>query len=138
MRGLISSSRLHFFVLCAVLGVALHVRGDEPPPPASKQRDTGGSATKKTADEKRPDKKTPRPALPGSRTFLVAIEGDIDLGLAPYVERVLADVGENDAVLFRVNTFGGRIDAAVRIRDAILNTRAYTIGFVDKRAISAG
>src|SRR6185436_4449546 len=78
----------------------------------------------------------PPPAEPGSRTLLVQI--DIDLGLAPYVERVLEDVDKKDTVVFRVNTFGGRIDAAVRIRDAILNSHAYTVAFIDKRAISAG
>ncbi|MFN0300509.1 MAG: NfeD family protein, partial [Burkholderiales bacterium] len=42
------------------------------------------------------------------------------------------------AVILEINTFGGRVDAAVQIRDALLNARVRTVAFVDKRAISAG
>lgn len=68
------------------------------------------------------------------------IAGDIDLGLAPYVKRVIeeAEINMADAVLFKINTFGGRVDAATQIKDAILNSKVPTIAFIDKRAISAG
>lgn len=68
------------------------------------------------------------------------IEGDIDLGLAPFVKRVINEAGEANAtaIIFRINTFGGRVDAATQIKDAILNSRVKTIAFIDKRAISAG
>jgi membrane-bound serine protease (ClpP class) len=64
----------------------------------------------------------------------------IDLGLAPFVERVLQNAEEiqADAVILEVNTFGGRVDAAVVIRDALLRTRRPTVAFINKRAISAG
>lgn len=75
---------------------------------------------------------------PGGKTLIVEISGDIDLGLSAFVERVLGDVGPGDLVVFHVNTFGGRIDAAVSIRDAILAAKAHTVAFIDKRAISAG
>ena len=42
------------------------------------------------------------------------------------------------AVILEINTFGGRLDAAVLIRDAFLNARVRTVAFVNKRAISAG
>src|SRR5260370_19130481 len=77
------------------------------------------------------------PAATG-KTFVVEISGEIDLGLAPYVERVLQQAGPEDLVILRVNTFGGRIDAAVQIRDALLSAKAKTLAFVDSRAISAG
>jgi membrane-bound serine protease (ClpP class) len=80
----------------------------------------------------------PAPVAPVGRTFVVPIEQEIDLGLAPFVERVLAGAGADDTVILHLNTFGGRIDAAVRIRDAVLASRARTIAFIDKRAISAG
>ena len=72
--------------------------------------------------------------------YVAAIEGMIDLGLAPYVKRVLdeATAAKADAVVLEVNTFGGRVDAAVQIRDALLDSRVRTIAFVNKRAISAG
>ncbi len=66
--------------------------------------------------------------------------GEIDLGLAPFVERVLDKAGTTRAaaVILEINTFGGRVDAAVAIRDALLRARVRTVAFVDKRAISAG
>jgi membrane-bound serine protease (ClpP class) len=72
------------------------------------------------------------------RTLVIQIQGDIDLGLAPYVERVLGESNADDLVLLHVNTFGGRIDAAVQIRDALLSAKAKTAAFIDARAISAG
>jgi membrane-bound serine protease (ClpP class) len=42
------------------------------------------------------------------------------------------------AIIFRENTFGGRLDAATQIKDAILDSKLETIAFIDKRAISAG
>jgi len=71
---------------------------------------------------------------------VVPIEGVIDLGLAPFLQRVLDEAAASGAaaVVLEIDTFGGRVDAAVRIRDALLRTRVPTIAYVDKRAISAG
>jgi membrane-bound serine protease (ClpP class) len=80
-------------------------------------------------------------AQPTPRLVYVAqIEGMIDMGLAPYVQRVLdeAAAAKAAAVVLRINTFGGRVDAAVQIRDALLSSPVRTIAFVDRRAISAG
>jgi membrane-bound serine protease (ClpP class) len=72
--------------------------------------------------------------------FVVPIEGVIDLGLAPFVERVLeeAATAKASAVVLDINTFGGRVDAAVLIRDALLESKVLTVAFINKRAISAG
>jgi len=72
--------------------------------------------------------------------YVAPIEGVIDLGLAPFVKRVLdeAEAAGAAAVVLEINTFGGRVDAAVQIRDALLNSPVRTIAFVNKRAISAG
>jgi membrane-bound serine protease (ClpP class) len=72
--------------------------------------------------------------------YVAPIEGMIDLGLAPFVERVLREATEAGAaaVILEINTFGGRVDAAVAIRDALLNAKIPTIAFINKRAISAG
>ncbi len=74
------------------------------------------------------------------KVYTADIEGDIDLGLAPFIKRVVEDAEENfaDAIIFRINTFGGRVDAATQIKDAIINSKVLTIAFIDKRAISAG
>ncbi|HET9489817.1 MAG TPA: NfeD family protein [Methylomirabilota bacterium] len=82
------------------------------------------------------------PATPGGRAvvYVVPIEGIIDLGLAPFVERILGEAvaAGAAAVVLEVNTFGGRVDAAVIIRDALLRAPVRTVAFVNKRAISAG
>lgn len=77
----------------------------------------------------------PRPIV-----YVAPVEGVIDLGLAPFVERVLGEAERAGAaaVVLDVNTFGGRVDAAVAIRDALLRSPVRTIAFVNKRAISAG
>ncbi|GJQ61814.1 MAG: hypothetical protein SCALA702_08670 [Melioribacteraceae bacterium] len=74
------------------------------------------------------------------KVYIGNINGEIDLGLVPYVKRVISEAEKNfaDAVIFRINTFGGRVDAATQIKDAILNSEVTTIAFIDKRAISAG
>ncbi len=72
--------------------------------------------------------------------YIGQIDNEIDLGLAPYVKRVVDEAEKNhaSAIIFHINTFGGRVDAATQIKDAILNSKVKTIAFVDKRAISAG
>ena len=72
--------------------------------------------------------------------FVAPIEGVIDLGLAPFVQRVLdeATAAGAKAVILEINTFGGRVDAAVVIRDALLDSKLLTVAFINKRAISAG
>jgi len=72
--------------------------------------------------------------------FVAPVEGMIDLGLAPFVQRVLTEAADASAaaVVLEINTFGGRVDAAVLIRDALLKSRLRTVAFVNKRAISAG
>jgi membrane-bound serine protease (ClpP class) len=77
---------------------------------------------------------------PAPVVYLLPIEGMIDLGVARYVERGLAEAAAAGAraLILEVNTFGGRLDAAVLIRDALLQARLQTIAFVNPRAISAG
>lgn len=70
----------------------------------------------------------------------IKLEGMIDPGVSAFIERVIedAEADEVDAIVFEIDTFGGRVDAATVIRDAILDANALTIAFVNKRAISAG
>src|SRR5262249_31506774 len=79
-----------------------------------------------------------QPASP--LVYIAPIEGLIDFGLAPFVQRVLTQATDEGAVavILDINTFGGRVDAAVVIRDSLLNARVRTVAFVNKRAISAG
>ncbi len=75
-----------------------------------------------------------------SVVYVVPIDGVIDLGLAPFVTRVLDEATRSGAaaVVLDIDTFGGRVDAAVQIRDALLDAKLRTVAFVNKRAISAG
>jgi membrane-bound serine protease (ClpP class) len=51
--------------------------------------------------------------------YVVPIEGTIDLGLAPFLSRTIREAQQAGAaaVLLDINTFGGRGDAAVSVRD---------------------
>ncbi|RPH99059.1 MAG: nodulation protein NfeD [Zetaproteobacteria bacterium] len=83
----------------------------------------------------------PPPGAPAKPVVYVApVQGVIDLGLVPYVDRVLAEAATAGAaaVILQIDTFGGRVDAAVQIRDSLLRSPLRTVAFVDKRAISAG
>ncbi len=75
-----------------------------------------------------------------AQVYLVKINGEINPGLVPYVERGINEAENNgaDAIIFEINTFGGRVDAATEIKDLILNAKTLTVAFVNKRAISAG
>ncbi len=74
----------------------------------------------------------------GKRVAIVPIKGTIDLGLAPFIERALSEASDASVVIFDVDTFGGRVDAAVKIRDRLLSAKVTTVAFVNRRAISAG
>ena len=75
-----------------------------------------------------------------SPVVVIDINDEVDLGMVSYVKRAVADAeSKNATIVLHVNTFGGRVDAAVQIRDPILNAKVpMTIAFIDKRAISAG
>ncbi|MCK4237185.1 MAG: nodulation protein NfeD [Candidatus Krumholzibacteria bacterium] len=84
-------------------------------------------------------------ALPTSangkdRVMVIPVIGEIQLGLSPFVERTTEEANEKgyDLIIYEINTFGGRLDASVIIRDAIINSHVPTIAFINKRAISAG
>jgi membrane-bound serine protease (ClpP class) len=67
-------------------------------------------------------------------------QGMIDPGVAAFVVRAIEDAEAEHAaaIVFDIDTFGGRVDAATVVRDAILDAEPLTIAFIDKRAISAG
>lgn len=78
--------------------------------------------------------------LNADAVYRVPIEGTIDLGLPPFIQRMI-DKAESEnatAIIFDINTFGGRVDAATQIKDAILGSDITTIAFINRRAISAG
>ncbi len=74
------------------------------------------------------------------KVYYGEITSEIDLAMAPYVSRVIDEANKEnaDAIIFKINTFGGRVDAATQIKDAILSSKVLTIAFINNRAISAG
>ena len=55
--------------------------------------------------------------------YVIAIEGMVDLGLSPFLARTIRDAQAAGAaaVVLDINTFGGRVDAAVAMRDSLVN-----------------
>lgn len=72
--------------------------------------------------------------------FVVQVEGMIDNGLARYIDRAIedAEAGEAALLVFDIDTFGGLVEAADKIRKAILDAPMPTVAFIDKNAASAG
>ncbi len=72
--------------------------------------------------------------------YHVPIQGTIDMGLPHYLQRIIvqAESEEAAAIIFDIDTFGGRVDAATQMKDLILDSKVTTVAFINKRAISAG
>ncbi|MDQ5853072.1 MAG: hypothetical protein M3380_13595, partial [Chloroflexota bacterium] len=75
-----------------------------------------------------------------SHVVVLRIEREIDLGLVPYLTRGLDQAVREraGAVILEIDTPGGRLDAVLQLRDAILASPVRTIAFVNRTAFSAG
>ena len=80
----------------------------------------------------------PIDAPAGSKVVVVAIDRTVELGLAAFVRRAIESNPDAAAIVIEVNTLGGRVDAAIQIRDALLEAKPRTVAFIHPRAISAG
>ena len=71
---------------------------------------------------------------------IVNIRDQIGSGIRVYIGNGIerAELANADAIIFDVDTPGGRVDAAVDIIDAIQDTEIPTIAYVNREAISAG
>ncbi|MCB1195121.1 serine protease [bacterium] len=72
---------------------------------------------------------------------VVYLHGEVDYALARFTERSIAYAKENnaEAIIFDIDTFGGRVDSALEISRAITDlTTIQTIAYVTVKAISAG
>ncbi|NLB64808.1 MAG: nodulation protein NfeD [Fibrobacter sp.] len=74
------------------------------------------------------------------QVYVIEINNEIDMGLATFVERGIREALDNGAgaVVITIDTFGGLVAAATRIKDAILASSLPVITYVDGRALSAG
>ena len=71
----------------------------------------------------------------------IKLEGDVEPSMYDFCARAIADaLQENpDYIVFEINTFGGRLDAAFDLVDTIMAVKGpETIALVKKKAISAG
>ncbi|MDL2281049.1 nodulation protein NfeD [Selenomonadales bacterium OttesenSCG-928-I06] len=75
-----------------------------------------------------------------NKVVSIAIKGDIDFAKTALVKKAIDKANETNAkVLFvEIDTFGGYVDAAVKIRDMISESDLDTICYVKNRAWSAG
>lgn len=75
-----------------------------------------------------------------NEVVVIPIHGTIDTGMAHLVERAVAEAREDHAkaILLDVNTFGGLVDAATSIRDALYDSPVPVYAYVSERAWSAG
>ena len=71
---------------------------------------------------------------------ILTISGEIDGSQAAYVQRGIANAEEagDRAVVISINSLGGRVDSALKIRDVLRDTSLPTIAYVTSRAWSAG
>ncbi|MBI4540058.1 MAG: nodulation protein NfeD [Gemmatimonadetes bacterium] len=76
----------------------------------------------------------------GATVYRVPVTGEIELGLAPFVERSLreAERAGAAAVILDMDTPGGRVDAAERIADVVSDAAVPVYAYVNRRAFSAG
>ena len=76
---------------------------------------------------------------PGT-VYRVPVQGTIELGLAPFVERSIeeAQLSGAAAVVLELETPGGRVDAAERIANAIADATIPVYAFINRHAYSAG
>lgn len=74
------------------------------------------------------------------RVYVIPLRGQIEHGLASFMSRGLREAAEAraDAVIIDIDTPGGYVDAALKMRDAIISSEVRTIAYVNSRAWSAG
>jgi membrane-bound serine protease (ClpP class) len=78
--------------------------------------------------------------LPAERPIvLVPIDGTVDDGMAHVVERSVVEANEQHAraIVLEVNSPGGLVEAAFRIRDALFSAQEPVVAYVGGRAYSA-
>jgi len=75
----------------------------------------------------------------GSPIVVVPINGTVDAGMAHLVERSVDEANQTHAraIVLEVNSPGGLVDAAFRIRDALFTAQEPVVAYVGQRAYSA-
>lgn len=73
-------------------------------------------------------------------TAVIPVDQTIETGLQSYMERAFAEAESRGVttIVLEIDTFGGRVDAAVEIGELVRNSTMETVAYVEGKAISAG
>ena len=74
------------------------------------------------------------------KVYIIPVKGTIEPGLANFLERGLREAEEEKvkAIILEIDTPGGRIDAAIDMKNTLLNAKIPVYAFVESQALSAG
>src|SRR6056297_501552 len=72
--------------------------------------------------------------------YQIPVEGNIDQAMFSFFQKSYSEAVENNAdkIVIKIDTFGGYVDSAVKLKDIILNSQVETVTYVSNRAWSAG
>jgi membrane-bound serine protease (ClpP class) len=78
----------------------------------------------------------------GSKSvYVIPVNGDVEPAMAAYIERAVLEAGTDTEtiIVLEIDTFGGRVDSALKIVDTMTGIKGpRTIAYVKNKAISAG
>ena len=79
-------------------------------------------------------------AAQSETVFYIPVKGEINPAMASFVTGQLDRAYEEgaSAVVLEITTLGGRVDSALKISEAIINSGVPTVSYIKDRAISAG
>lgn len=74
------------------------------------------------------------------KVYIVPVEDTVENGLYAFLQRAIKTAEEDNAsaIIFRINTPGGTVDAAGKIGKLFADSSVKTVAWVDNRALSAG
>ena len=74
------------------------------------------------------------------KVIVIPVDGEIEPGLHTFLKRAVAEAEKQnpEAIIFEINTFGGRVDAAYDIVELLSGVKVRTVAYVKEKAISAG
>ncbi len=77
---------------------------------------------------------------PANTVMVIPIDGEITPAMAAFLEDKIDEANDSGmlGIIIDIKTFGGRVDAAVEMRDAILSSEVPVVVYIQSRAISAG
>lgn len=72
--------------------------------------------------------------------YKIDVNGEVNKGMYHYIKESIDKANKENAdyIIFDIDTYGGRVDSAVDISDAIIEQDIPTIAYINKKAESAG